>query len=139
MSEQWTSPASDDLGCSPSRESQAFFLKQRAFGSLLLDTEVFMVLLTNCQEQELETDSECGVSMNTNILLQRLFLKILYQFVFLSRQFVKQDRLWSQVARTSLLAPVGLLNSNRVSGLRLAGRCGTSIPVSASPLHRVVT
>lgn len=35
----------------------------------------------------METDPECEVSMDTNSLLQHLFLKIFYRSVLLARQF----------------------------------------------------
>lgn len=79
--------ASDDLSCSPSTEGRAFFPTQRVSGSLLLDTEVFTVIFTNCWKHGVETDSECGVSVNINSLPQHLFPKILYRFVLLSGQF----------------------------------------------------
>lgn len=63
------------------------FLKQRVFDNLLLDTEVFMVLLANHWKHGVETNSKCGGSMNTNVLLPHLFLKMFSQFMLLSRQF----------------------------------------------------
>ena len=67
--------ASVDLSCSPSSEGWASFLKWRVFGNLLLDSDVFTVISTNCRKCGVETDSECTVSLNTNILLHYLFLK----------------------------------------------------------------
>ena len=113
--------ASVDLSCFPSSEGWASFLKRRVFGNLLLDSDVFMVISTNCRKCGVETDSECTVSLNTNILLHYLFLKTFYQFVLLSGQFgIMMNRTtWA----SSFLTSLGLLNPKGSQGrVQLAGK-----------------
>ena len=105
--------ASADLSCSPSSEGWASFLKQRVFGNLLLDTDVFTVMSTNCRKRGVETDSERTVSVNTSILLQYLFLKTFYQFVLLSGQF---GFMMNRVTWASLLTSLGLVNPKGSQG-----------------------
>ena len=106
--------ASADLSYSPSSEGWASFLKQRVFGNLLLDTDVFTVMSTKCRKRGVETDSERRVSVNTNILLQYLFLKTFYRFVLLSGQFgFMMNRVtWA----SSLLTSLGLVNPKGSQG-----------------------
>ena len=88
---------------------------------MLLDSDVFMVISTNCRKCGVETDSECTVSLNTNILLHYLFLKTFYQFVLLSGQFgIMMNRTtWA----SSFLTSLGLLNPKGSQGrVQLAGK-----------------
>lgn len=132
--------APDDLSCSLSTEGWAFFLKQRVFGNLLLDTDVFTVIFPNCRKHGVETHSDCGVSMNTSILPQPLFLKILCPFELLSGWF----RFTMRRTGCGVRLP-GLLSllprfwcPQKGSGLSSTGRYGPYIPVSANRLLWVV-
>ena len=87
---------------------------------MLLDTDVFTVISTNCRKHGVETDSEHTVSLNTNILLHYLFLKTFYQFVLLSGQFGFR---MNRTTWASLLNSLGLVNPKGSQGrVQLAGK-----------------
>ena len=101
-----------------------------SLANLLLDTDVFMVISISCRKHGVETDSECTVSVNTDIQLQHLFLKTFYQFVLLSGQL---GSWWTRLPGLLSLLFWGWWTQG-VPGLSSAGRYGPYIPVPVNPL-----
>lgn len=102
-----------------------------SLANLLLDTDVFMVISISCQKHGVETNSECTVSVNTDIMLQHLFLKTFYQCVLLSGQL---GSWWTGLPGLLLSSLFWGWWTQGVPGLSSAGRYGPYIPVPVNPL-----
>ena len=100
--------ASADLSCSLSSEGWASFLKQWVFGKLASGYQCVYGHIHQLPEAWGGNWFWTHSLVNTDILLQHLFLKMFYQFVLLSRQFgfTMNRTTWA----SSLLASLTLVN-----------------------------